>query len=249
MNHYRLILVFVATLALARTTTTSNLSVTTYLSDLNTSGGAYYIQSDGESGPVHGVSGEYDDGQQGVSSYLNANTYNHEPPGDWTLDLLSSTVRTMRLTLSPTNEIPKGQPGYTVSPNPPFVGTDNLVSKFEEKCTAISLDMGTMNTVGQTIICPAVFRFNWGSTYYRLYFAGSFGSYAPESTQVHIQCNGLGTNGLCNDWFVDPIPVVNADGTTSPGTAIARLVTPGRANSEVDEGDFYITFHLHVTRP
>jgi len=38
--------------------------------------------------------------------------------------------------------------------NPPFVGTDNLVSKFEEKCTAISPDVGTMNKVGQTIQMP-----------------------------------------------------------------------------------------------
>jgi len=78
---------------------------------------------------MHSVVGEYDDGQQGVISFLNANTYNHEPPGDWQLDLLSSTARTMRLMLSSANAIPVGQPGYTVPPNPPFHGTDNLVSK------------------------------------------------------------------------------------------------------------------------
>jgi hypothetical protein len=248
MNWRSLILVFAVTLAFAGKTTTTNISVTTYVSDLDTSGTAYYIQSDGEPGPTHGTSGEYDDGLQGVMSFLNANTYNHEPPGDWTLNLLSSTVRTMRLTLSSANAIPQGQPGYTVPPTPPFQGTDNLVSKFEEKCTAIFLDVGTMNKVGQTIICPAIFRFNWGSTYYRVYMTGSWGGTYPETTQVQIQCNGLGTNGLCSDWFLDPIPVVNADGTVSPGRAIGRLATPSH-NSETNDGDYYITFHVHVTRP
>ncbi|MBV9626072.1 MAG: hypothetical protein JOZ14_19055, partial [Acidobacteria bacterium] len=189
-----------------------------------------------------------DNGYQNVASYLNANTYNHQPPGDWWLDLLSSTSRTMRLTLSSSNAVPPGQPGYTVPANPPFQGTLNITSKFEEKCTAVSLDVGTMNKVGQTITCPAVFRFNWGSTYYRVWMTGSWGGYS-ETTPIQIQCNGLGTNGLCNDWFIDPIPVMNANGTVSPGQAIGRLVTPANHNAEVNEGDFYMTFHVHVTRP
>ncbi len=242
-----LMLVFVATLASAAHPS-QNIPVTTYLTDLNPSGIAYYIQSDGQAGPVHGVTGEYDNGDQTVTSILNANTYNHEPPGDWQLNLLSSTVRTMRLTLSSLNEIPYGQPGYTVPPNPPFIGTDYLVSKFEEKCTAIFLDMGTMNQAGQTITCPAIFRFNWnGTDVYRLYITGSVGGVAPESTQVQIQCNSLGANGYCNDWFITPIPVVNADGTTSPGQAIGRLALVGR--TDTNDGDFYLTFHIHVTRP
>jgi hypothetical protein len=77
---------------------------------------------------------------------------------------------------------------------------------------------------------------------------GSWGGFAPESTQVQIQCNGLGANGYCNDWFIDPIPIVNPDGTVSPGQAIGRLVTPGR-NTEINEGGFYMTFHVHITRP
>jgi len=32
-----------------------------------------------------------------------------------------------------------------------------------------------------------------------------------------------GNDGNCNDWFIDPIPVVNADGSTSPGQTVARL--------------------------
>src|SRR3974390_1927804 len=162
MRCHSLFLVFLTTLAFAAKPP-SDVPVTTYLSDSNSSGVAYYIQSDGQDGPVHGAIGEYDHNYQSVISVLNANTYNGLPPGDWTLDLLSSTSRTMRLTLSSLNEIQPGQTGYTVPPNPPFLGPTSLVSRFAEYCTAIGLDMGTMNAVNQTIECPAIFRFNWNS--------------------------------------------------------------------------------------
>jgi hypothetical protein len=251
MKSHGVILVLVATLAFAGKPP-SNVPVTAYLSDTGASGAAYYIQSDGQTGPVNGMIGEYDNGYQSVASYLNANTYNSLPPGDWTLDLLSSSLRTMRLTLSSVNEIQPGQPGYTVPPNPPFLGTDSLVSRFAEYCTAIGLDVGTMNAVNQTIQCPAIFRFNWNSsTYYRVYMTGSWEQSAPETTYVQIQCNALGTNGYCNDWYVDPIPISNGDGTFSPGQAIGRLVaiTTKGTGTYTNEGDFYMTFHVHVTRP
>jgi hypothetical protein len=159
----------------------------------------------------------------------------------------------MRLTLNSLNEIQPGQPGYTVPPNPPFLGTDSLVSRFAEYCTAIGLDIGTMTAVNQTIQCPAIFRFNWNSsTYYRVYMTGSWSTfYAPETTYVQIQCNALGTNGYCNDWYIDPIPISNGDGTFSPGQAIGRLVaiTTRGTGTATNEGDFHMTFHVHVTTP
>jgi hypothetical protein len=233
----------------------SDVPVTIYISDHNAVSVPFYIQSDGQAGPVHGAVGEYDNGYQNVTSVLNANTYNSLPPGDWTLDLLGSTVRTMRLTLSSLNEIQPGQSGYTVPPNPPFFGTsESLVSKFAEFCTAIGLDMGTMTAANQTIQCPAIFRFDWNSsTYYRVYMTGSWNAseYAPETTYVQIQCNGLGTNGFCDDWYIDPIPVSNGDGTFSPGQTIGRLVaiTTRGTGTYTNEGDFNFTFHIHVTRP
>ncbi len=250
MKVYGSILVLVATAAFAAKPN-QNVSVTTYVSDVNGNGVAYYIQSDGLTGPVNRTMGEYDNNDQNVSSILNANTYNRLPPGDWTLDLLSSTSRTMQLTLNSDNEIQPGQTGYTVAPNPPFTGTMRVVAKFAEDCTAIGLDIGTMNVVNQTIQCPAIFRFNWNSsTYYRVAMIGMWGN-APESTYVQIQCNSLGTNGYCNDWYVDPIPKSNGDGTFSPGQAIGRLVaiTTKGTGTETNEGDFYMTFHIHVTRP
>ena len=251
MKFHSLALVFLAATAFA-SKPSADVPLTTYLSDFNATGTAYYVQSDGQAGPARGVAGEDDNNYQNVISVLNANTYNGLPPGDWTLDLLSSTSRTMRLTLSSLNEIQPGQPGYTVPPNPPFLGTTSLVSRFAEYCTAIGLDLGTMTAVNQTIQCPAIFRFDWNSSlYYRVYMTGTWGGSAPESTYVQIQCNGLGTNGYCNDWYIDPIPMSNGDGTFSPGHAIGRLVaiTTKGTGTFTNEGDFYMTFHIHVTRP
>jgi hypothetical protein len=55
-----------------------------------------------------------------------------------------------------------------------------------------------------------------------------------------IQCNSLGTNGYCNVWFIDPIPISNGDGTFSPGQAIGRLaaITTKGTGTYTNEGDF-----------
>ena len=255
MRHYVMstccgcICVFAATIAFAAKPN-PNVPVTTYLSDTNTvTGIAYHIQSDGLMGPVHGILGEYDDNYQNVVSYLNANTYNSEPPGDWTLDLLSSSVRMMKLTL--TAAVPVGEPGYTVAPNPPFQGPKSVVSRFAEFCTAVYGDIGTMNQVGQTINCPTIFRFNLSGAVYKLLMTGSWGTGAPESKWAQITCNNLSqSDSYCNDWSVDSLPPsLNPDGSTNPGS-IGRLTTPGTRNgSVVNLGDFYMTFHVHVTRP
>ena len=61
--------------------------------------------------------------------------------------------------------------------------------------------------------------------------------------------NSSGTDGNCNDWFIDPIPVINADGSTNPGQTVARLnlVNARPSRNYTDGGDFYVTFSIHVT--
>jgi hypothetical protein len=62
-----------------------------------------------------------------------------------------------------------------------------------------------------------------------------------------ITCNSVDSAG-CRDWYVDPIPVVNADASVSPGATIARLVYAD-ARGTTNLGDFYMRYHLHLTRP
>ncbi len=70
----------------------------------------------------------------------------------------------------------------------------------------------------------------------------------PETQQAQVSCNAANSGG-CSDWFIDPIPVVNSDGSTSPGRTRARLDLVDSKGDLTNEGDFYLTFHFHVTRP
>jgi hypothetical protein len=220
----------------------SNLPVTTSLSDYNAAGVQYLVYSDG--------GGAYENGVTGVESYLVANGINQITWGDWRLDLSNSTSRQVAVTFSTANAVQSGQPGYTAPANPPYWGTKWAFMHLENQCTFADHDMYTM-TPGQTFTCDFLFRFpaSSHSPFYRLDMAPHTW---PETQQAQVQCNSVsGTDGKCNDWFIDPVPVTNPDGSTSPGQTLARLVTvtgPGNT-SYTNEGDFYLTFHIHVTRP
>ena len=108
----------------------SDLPVTTYLSDSNAAGTAYYIQSDG--------GGAYQNGVLGVTSILVANGYNHITWGDWRLDLRSSTRNVLlsfcnAITACPANAIQPGNPSYTAPANRPFWGTQFVAMHMENK--------------------------------------------------------------------------------------------------------------------
>lgn len=225
----------------------SDLPVTTTLSDYNAAG-AYYVYSDG--------GGAYQNGVSGVQSILKANGYNHIVWGDWLLNLFSSTSRTVAVTLSPANAVQSGDPGYTVPANPPYWGTKWWAMHMENKCSLDYRDMYTMKA-GDKLTCDFLFRFPSSGNktpYYRLDMIPDAPSVdlAPETQQAQVQCNSVNSSdGKCNDWFIDPIPVINSDGSISPGQTRARLtlVTSAGSNNNPNEGDFYLTFHIHVTRP
>jgi hypothetical protein len=226
--------------AFAGKTSTTDLPVTTYLTDFSGSGAAYYVQSDG--------GGAYKNGVSGVGSYLVQNGYNHIEWGDWRLDLTNSTSRQLAVTFSTANAVQPGDTGYTAPANPPYWGTKYGYIHVENKCTVDSHDMLTMKA-GDTFDCDTLIRFpSTSKDFYRLDMGTYDSAYPePETHRVQVSCNSSAGDGNCNDWFLDPIPVVNPDGSTSPGKTRARLNYVSK--STVDEGDFYLTFHIHVTRP
>lgn len=214
----------------------SDIPVTTYLADVDATGTPYYLQSDGGDA--------YKNGVNSVTSILVANGYNGIVDGDWRLDLSSSTIRTFGVTFSSSNAVQPGDPGYQAPANPPYWGTEYQAARMENKCTQDSHDMLTMKA-GDSFQCVMIIRLlGPNSGYYRLYMGKSWYS---ETDYVQVSCNSADSGG-CNDWFIDPIPVVNPDGSTSPGKARTRLNYDLR-NQTTDDGDFYLTFHIHVTRP
>jgi hypothetical protein len=220
----------------------SDLPVTSNLADYDANNVAYYVQSD--------ALGAYHDGVNSATSILVANGYNGITWGDWRLDLSSSTVRTIRVTFAQANAVQPGDPGYTVPANPPYWGTQFAAVRMENKCTLDHHDMLTMKA-GDKFTCDLSIRFPpaTSSTFYRLEMDPTLLN-EPETQQVQVSCNAANSGG-CSDWFLDPIPVVNPDGTTSPGRTRARLdlVNTHGSGSTTNEGDFYLTFHFHVTRP
>jgi len=220
----------------------SDLPVTSNLADYDANSVAYYVQSD--------ALGTYHNGVNSATSILVANGYNGITWGDWRLDLSSSTVRTIRVTFAQANAVQPGDPGYTAPANPPYWGTQFEAVRMENKCTLDHHDMLTMKA-GDKFTCDLSIRFpqSTNSTFYRLEMDPTLLN-EPETQQVQASCNAANSGG-CSDWFLDPIPVVNPDGTTSPGLTRARLdlVNTHGSGSTTNEGDFYLTFNLHVTRP
>lgn len=226
-----LVVLLIASVAFAAKSKSTLLSVTSNLADNDSSGAPFYVQSD--------QGGAYQDGIAGIVSDLNVN---------WYLDLSTST-RTVRVTFSD-NAVQPGDPAYIAPANPPYTGTEYQNAKLQVDCFRLNLDMLTMQA-GNSIQCPALVRLDETRlNYYRLDMGElKLQGDELETSLVNVQCNFVASDGSgCNDWTVDPIPVVNPDGSTTAGRAVARLVYNSQTRL-ANEGDFYLTFHYHITRP
>jgi hypothetical protein len=210
-----------------------DIAVTTILGDVDSNGLSVIIGSDGL-GPYH-------NGVDGVTSVLAANAYNGLTNGDWQFNKAGSTIRVSNYTFDSADAVQPGDPHYQAPANPPYWGSQLHVSQMEVKCTLVHNDMLTM-TAGSIFTCPMVTSFTWNSsTRYGLHPALSFTGF-PETTDVQVHCNTADSGG-CNDWFIDPINL---------GEAVGRLmqhVTVHNKDVAADEGDFYMRFHFHITRP
>ena len=214
----------------------SNISVTTYFSDLDLNNLPSTIASDGQ--------GAYVDGVAGVTSFLTANTCNSLPTGDWRFDSINSPTRAVSESFFSQDEVQPGDPHYQAPANPPYLGSLLQKAHLNVQCTCTGKDMGTM-AAGSAITCPMINNWKdtvgnaWGFSPAKSFYGGF-----PETTDVQITCNSLGSDGLCNDWFIDPDPLEGAE-------AVARLVdTPHtHPTRSIDDGDFYLRFHIHITRP
>lgn len=220
----------------------SNISVTTNF-DFPGSGSA--IESDNGT--------PYSNNTDGVTSILTTNGYNGIVWGDWQFDTYNSSARSAGHSFNTADVVAVQplDPHYTAPASPPFTGTRSLKSHVAVACTLINNDMLTM-WAGQSFNCPLHNRFyvtppvsNGLPTNvdYNLAPSISFTGQS-ETTDVLVTCNGTDSGG-CNDWFIDPI---------DPGMgAVARLVTAstskGKPQPPRNLGDFYMKFHIHITRP
>ena len=201
--------------------------VTTYIAEVDASGLPATISCDGL--------GAYAQGVDGVTSWLTENGYNRIAFGDWQFGVYDSPSRLLSENLQSEDTVQPGDSHYTAPANPPFgFGIQASKAHIEVKCTLVNRSMFTM-TAGQTFTCPLPNRFNVNGQDYALSPARSFTGFA-ETTDVQVRCNTANSGG-CNDWFIDSIGL---------GQAVGRLVPTG---TTINDGDFYMRFHIHITRP
>src|SRR5262249_53050658 len=211
----------------------SDIPVTTEVVDFDPAGNPYTISSDGRGGYFNGV--------DVVPPTLTANTYNCVATGDWQFNKpftvkgkTAYSNRRMGVSLNVSDAVQPGDPHYTTPANPPFWGTQVLRAYAEVKCSLVNVSMMTI-AANTAVTCPTLFAFFTETDQrYSLSPAHAFNGY-PEVTDAQVSCNAADSAG-CKDWFIEPIGSLQA---------VARLVLEGGAN----EGDFYMRFKCHVTRP
>jgi hypothetical protein len=205
--------------------------VTTIFNNLDSNGLVPDIASDGL--------GSYSNNVSGVTTFLTSNGYNGIEFGDWQFGVYDSLTRNVSESLFAEDAVQPGDQHYTASATPPFWGTLVTKAHIEVKCTMVLNNMLTM-AAGSSFTCPLVNRFNTpGNIDFTLSPAISF-THFPETTDVQVRCNTADVGG-CNDWFIDPIGL---------SEAVARLVNvPQKHESQINHGDFYMRFHIHITRP
>lgn len=221
-----------------------DIPITHFVDDEDVNFTPYTIQRDGL--------GPYQHNVDKMASLIYAGGLNGHSFADRVLQsgVIGDYIRNLRITFSHENEVRPGDPGYLVPANPPLWGTVYDGVRFMNKCSETNSGFLPMSP-GQKIICQMHMRL-WplgsNNNYYRL----DMGTPGEDETQrVQITCNAADSVG-CKDWYVDPIPLVNADGSTSPGKTRARLnyfyYIKNKGYME-NRGAFYMTYHLHVTRP
>jgi len=216
--------------------------VTTMISDVDPVGKPYTVSSDHR--------GPYFNGVDYVMSTLVCGGYNGIQHGDWQFNKQVSVkqgrgtvllnARDVGFSLNLEDAVQPGDPHYAAPANPPFWGTQIIYGYSEVKCTAIYKSMLTM-TANTAMTCPGIFSFYTASDdHYYLLPAYSLGS-LPETTDVQITCNSADSGG-CKDWFIEPIGSLQAVGRLSPASS-------DHSASSTNDGDFYMRFHIQVTRP
>jgi hypothetical protein len=197
----------------------------------------YNIQSDGLGLYTHTLVNGKGRTVTGTNSVLMENVCGGLSNGDRLLETTSDPVRKVKVTLNQADAIQPGDPNY-VTPAL-FFGTITSVARFMNKCTCgAGQSMYTMPANTQ-IYCPMHIRMTSGLDY-RLEM-GAAGE--PETEFVKIFCHATDSSG-CKEWSIDPIS--DPQHTTNPGKTRARLVD---LNTNQNLGNYYVTFHLHVTRP
>ncbi len=184
---------------------------------------------------------------------LTCNGYNGIKNGDWQFNKPVSGKKGQRqngrgitMSLNVSDAVQVGDPHYTAPAAPPYWGSATLYGYSEVKCTLVGKSMLTMAS-DTAMTCPLLINFFPGNPEvgYGLNPAHSVNNF-PEVTDAQITCESADSGG-CNSWSIEPYANPDPWDGRDPFEAVGRLVP--HSNTSINKGDFYMRFHIHVTRP
>ena len=166
--------------------------------------------------------------------------------GDWELDMLNFDSSPQRKVLIDLRDpVPGSGPGGGAPINPLGANGYQIVrARFICKCTQNGIDTRTMQP-NALYLCPMALAFDdAGGVRYRL---NNNPSNFNETNWVQITCVATDANSKCNQWKIEP-SVSQLDGERKNVSKLLKVATKPN-QSDVDMGDFYLSFTIHVTNP
>ena len=190
-------------------TSTCNYNVTSILNNADSGNVALQFQSDGL-----GTYTAYRNGAKDqVTSVIGGQC-------QWSLDTVYSKSRGISVTLA----YPESSPSQA----PPFTGPQVVKGRINTHCSTNSanngVDVGTMTSVGQTLICPINVAFYApNGTWYNI---GINPFNWTGTTMAQVTCTGA-SGSQCNSWSIVPDPATSAvNPATNQLSSIGELILP-----------------------
>ena len=177
--------------------------------------------------------------------------------GDWELDT-GVTIKspTRKAFLDFGKPVPGSGPNGA-APVAPF--TSGLVRpRFMSKCSQYGVNLQLLAN-GQAVNCPMTVGFYYpagSTTHYRIHMTPDSRSVFPYPTtdEVRTTCAGAGSNLRCNRWRIEPDAAKG--GCATPDCSVRqnvvkliKVVTSKGKTTDVDQGDFYMSFSVELTSP
>jgi hypothetical protein len=177
--------------------------------------------------------------------------------GDWELDTgvyIKSPTRKAYLDFS--QPIAGSGPGPYGAPTPPFV-TGLVRPRFLSQTSRYNLNMFTIPYL-ESVNAPLNIGFNYpigGSDKYLIHMTDDSNAIFPypEIDHVNITCTGQDAN-LCNRWQITPdgekgCAVKDCSSVKWNVVKLVKVVTVRGQTTEVNLGNFYMTFAIDITEP
>jgi hypothetical protein len=177
--------------------------------------------------------------------------------GDWEFDTgVTIKTPTRKAFLDFSQPIAGSAPGGA-NPSSPFI-TGLVSPRFRAKLSQYGINPFDI-VYGQTVQAPMTIGFNYpagSSDLYRIHNTPGEQSIFPyaETDFVDMTCTGVNANSQCNRWQIRPNGAkggcITVDCAVKRNVIkLVKVITRGNNVTEIDQGDFYMTFAIDVTNP